>query len=1259
MAQQSPLAAVVAGWSKRANAAQQVGVPFDLVKQIAKPDIQRVMRGGTGMTNTQANLALASATRNQAIIQPPKRKTGPLNIIGNIPSDFGDVIHGLLPWNIVKAGYREGQQAVKEFQTKETPFHDLHNPGDVIRAVSEQPIVRFIPGIHTLGGLTTSEGRKELERHPLMTAIDVGIPAGKFAKLGTAGTVATEGSRLGETGALEALQGGHLLKAGSRYSGLSDTLKTLAEKGGVSTDIREGISRPYAQIQRQYTSHLSKLQQDRIKTNFEGMNPDQVIKLTEDAKYFHPNDPSITPEHKAKIEQIRPLLEEFGDKDILEVVGAIPDETSTPPTVRIPLPNGRDAIYSPDSIVAKDYSKLNNTASRVTKWEEKLSTAQDKLSEAQAKLESRKSKPIRFMESPESHAARPSTETSSAAILNAAAPLIESFRELNPAEVYQQIPEAVTKTNARGIRMGLRKLAWKNVSTTEEGLFGKFADAMTAGKYRDASKLLRQINHVLNYTSFDGIGSIERMRAYITQLQPELYNLRSREGAYNAATRLVSRAENRVAKVEASLNSTKEILDSRQNKFTKSLLTNPEARYIPLVERAIRQGAVDIARQYVTEQGFNNAVNQIRNATSFEDFKNAFRDEDGVINPKANQLFDDLITDAKSSWLDMRAQGFDPLWIHNTPVERLEFGLGTVRALPDKLRTPGVLKEKVTSFSPHVQSVAVGITEAARQLLSAKATEHFINEFVIPLTKKVRDLKKEYFPQLADSEIPTYSSLPGEVQKAINKDWVPFDPKAYMEPSKVRLGHDEELMLPKHISKALDMMLTKDRLPVHGLYNRTMGIYKLAVLTGPRHVAHVAFGGLAMILGREPGAVLRLKDALDTWKAGDIDPRLSRGIDFHSTDEIANIAIGKQLGKWYKEIPGNIVKRVGRFEEAISDMYRIAVKLSAEKRGLNIDEAIQQANKVLVDIDGMTPVERVILKQVFPFYTFTSHLLRYVLSYPADYPLRAAILTRLAQQQQEEWNTGLPESMMNLLWLGKPSSAGEAKAIDIKSTNPFRSLENIFTLAGFTSSLNPFAQSILSASGINTLQAVPELYPEVSYDPTTGSLQAKRTDVVPKILGSFIPVSGAIDHFLGISKNMRDLKQSNPDAYRSFLFSQLNLPFTPYLGLPGTPAKKNIKTTIAHTELNRYEAATKAVASALRTGDTSELSRFTDVPLYSQYVTPELIRKLLASINTPSSISPRAVITPPKTRSGRTGKATGSSSKATGSSSSVSSSVGR
>lgn len=1234
MANRSPIEQVVQGWTKRAQQAQKAGIPFSTVKQIAKPDIQKVLAGGSGMSNLQANLAIASATKGGAIVAPPKRGTGFFDIIGNIPSDFGDVIHGLVPWNLAKGLYNEGQAIRHAVDTGETSIKtgEIRNIGDAIRQISEVPGIRLVPGVHTLGGLTTSEGRKELERHPLMTAIDVGIPAGKATKLALAGKEVTPGS------ALEAASQGHLIRAASRATGVSRKAGELAKVIGTSSDIREGIARPYAQTQRRYSAALSKIQEEKIRQHFDGLTPEQTVELVDAAKYYHPDSLDILPEMKVKVEEIRPLLNEFSEKNILEIAGV--GEGSGPPTVRIPRGDGTDAIYSPDSLVARTYKRKVLTETIVSKRREQVANARASLEAAETKVVERSSKPRRFMEPIEQHELRSPGETSAQSILNAAAPLIESFRELNPAQVYQQIPAAVTKTNARGIRMALRKLAWKNVSTTEEGLFGKFADALNEGKYRDASKYLRQIKHVLNYSSLEGIPSIQRIKAYVEELTPELLRLRSREGAYAAATRMVERKQAQLTRAESKLSATEEVLSQRSNKFTEALLNNPEARFIPLVERMVREGAMDIARRYLVGEGLENAVVQIRNSTSFQDFKKAFEGIDGEPIKAAEKAFEEMVTEVKRSWLELAEQGYDPLWVHNTPINRLEYGLGTVRPLPDHLYTPGVWRDRVLSFAPGVQSVGVAITEAARQLLQNEATKEFITTHVMPFTSKMSDLKAEYFEKMTGQKIDPLSSLPAEVEKAINKDYSPFDPSAYFEAYKGRIGKDETLMLPKHIDRSLKLLLEKDHLPIKGFYNRSMGMYKMAVLTGPRHVAHVAFGGLAFMLGREPRAIFRLKDAYDIWKRGEMDPRLSKGIDFHSTDQIVNIAIGKQLGKWWKEIPGDAVKRLGRFEEAISDMYRIATQLSHEKRGFSVEEAIRQANKTLVDIDGMTPVERVILKQVFPFYTFTSHLLRYVLTYPADHPLRTAILSRLAQQELDEWNTGLPESMMNLLWIGKPDEEGNVKAVDIKSTNPFRSLENIFTLAGFTTSLNPYAQSILSASGVNTLQAVPELYPEVSYNPQTGSLQAKRTDVVPKIIGTFVPVSGAIDHFIGASSRMRRLKKSNPDAYRSFLFSQLNLPFTPYLGQPGTAAKKNIKKEVARTELNRLDIAQKAASAAIRSGDTSGLSNFETVPYYGEFVPPELIEQLLNSpglSNLPKEISPRAVIPSGMRRKARRG----------------------
>ena len=114
---------------------------------------------------------------------------------------------------------------------------------------------------------------------------------------------------------------------------------------------------------------------------------------------------------------------------------------------------------------------------------------------------------------------------------------------------------------------------------------------------------------------------------------------------------------------------------------------------------------------------------------------------------------------------------------------------------------------------------------------------------------------------------------------------------------------------------------------------------------------------------------------------------------------------------------------------------------------------------------------------------------------------------------------------------------------------------------------------------------------------------------------------------------MKQLKQSNPAAYRRQLFSQLNLPFA--WGEVNVPFEK------AKAEINRYRAAQMAVTAGTKTGGSfSEAERYNLVPYSGTLVDPNqlkdywnMLEQELANAGI-TGISPKAVI--PRTSTRRT-----------------------
>ncbi len=393
-------------------------------------------------------------------------------------------------------------------------------------------------------------------------------------------------------------------------------------------------------------------------------------------------------------------------------------------------------------------------------------------------------------------------------------------------------------------------------------------------------------------------------------------------------------------------------------------------------------------------------------------------------------------------------------------------------------------------------------------------------------------------------------------------------------------------------------------------------MYRFAV-TGlsPLHMAHVTFSGAMMMAGRtDPVGLLKAAGELRrfTKEGGELPAALQMASKMAPEDVITHVAATKTLARlWEGETHmGKVTGRIAqaqdamtRFDEHVTSFYRALTYVYGG--GLKDGEkGMELVGKAFADHASLTPVERQIAKSVIPFFSWTRHLLKYAFTYPVDHPVRAGIMANLATSEFSDNLSGLPRDFAQMFFLGD-------KAFDIRQINPFRDMGNDLTLAGFVGSLNPAAEGIFRALGINPINASQELYPELTVDPNTGKLVTKRKDAPLALAESFVPQIQGVEGLLGFSDQLRTLKKNNPSAYWSTLARYLHFPW-----LPRTIDKSQAR---ASEELNVTRVATQDVSAAMKTGNFSQLDRYNKVPFQGQLVPPqalEALYKLLASKNT-------------------------------------------
>lgn len=226
--------------------------------------------------------------------------------------------------------------------------------------------------------------------------------------------------------------------------------------------------------------------------------------------------------------------------------------------------------------------------------------------------------------------------------------------------------------------------------------------------------------------------------------------------------------------------------------------------------------------------------------------------------------------------------------------------------------------------------------------------------------------------------------------------------------------------------------------------------------------------------------------------------------------------------------------------------------------------------------DQMTPWERSTARNIFPFYGFYSHILRYASRYAFDHPFRMAIFAGFARNELNDWGTGLPDRIHNYFLLNRDrNDKGEVLGINMAGWSPFANTADLFTLSGWVNQVNPLISTLAQQLGVDPRTGEASTYPATAFDPQTGRLELQAPNIAQSALQAFIPQVAGISALTGIGAD-QELKRTNPDAYAASIRSAF--------GIPSLYRQINVPQEIANTENAALNAAQQAQAQMYRTG---------------------------------------------------------------------------
>ena len=262
-----------------------------------------------------------------------------------------------------------------------------------------------------------------------------------------------------------------------------------------------------------------------------------------------------------------------------------------------------------------------------------------------------------------------------------------------------------------------------------------------------------------------------------------------------------------------------------------------------------------------------------------------------------------------------------------------------------------------------------------------------------------------------------------------------------------------------------------------------------------------------------------------------------------------------------------------KYKELADDVADGGKQLSAkEMQDISAEHALRQTQDWIMDWSQLLPVERGILRAVFPFYSFMSHIFRAALKFPFDHPLRVSIINAFTRAEIEDWQSRYPQIFRRLLGMPVGDDTDQWTAFNVDSFNPFRDIGNMLSFGFMASSTNPLISTALESMGIDTMSGAPEYAPNFVYDPLSPSGQTLESgNPIVNLAFNISPQAQALYQWMGFDADFREYEATDPDGARRALMSGLRFP-TIWRSI-------DVNEQVAKDEIKRFNDYRKAVGS--------------------------------------------------------------------------------
>lgn len=316
-------------------------------------------------------------------------------------------------------------------------------------------------------------------------------------------------------------------------------------------------------------------------------------------------------------------------------------------------------------------------------------------------------------------------------------------------------------------------------------------------------------------------------------------------------------------------------------------------------------------------------------------------------------------------------------------------------------------------------------------------------------------------------------------------------------------------------------------------------------------------------------------------------------------DEIQQSKTGQAVGNAYRKMTGGSLSinaffddlaRRTNFRAFYEKKYsQLADEVAQGGKAMTPDEMIRIAGEHalrstqdwIMDWTQLLPVERGILRAVFPFYSFMSHIFRAAIKFPFDHPLRVATINAFTRAEIEDWQSNYPQVFRKLLGMPVDENTDQWTALNVDSFNPFRDVGNMLSFGFMASSANPLIATALEAMGVDTMSGAPEFAPNFIYDPVApGGQVFDNGNPIINLAKNMMPQAKAVSQWMGLDADFREYEASDPEGARRALMSGLRMPVI--------WRSIDVNEQVARDEVKRFDDYRKAVGEM----DISRVGRY-------------------------------------------------------------------